>query len=149
MNLIRELHTSNGILTSHFDITNDVIAFHENLFNFCNIPNYYDSFIPPGKILSPHLATLLTTPILDEEIKVVFSLSKNSTSRPDDFTFEFFTGKSREIFAQPSNISSIPRTCRLLSKPLQLCLYQNLHMHAISHISDPPPLAIAFLNLFC
>ncbi|XP_020698808.2 uncharacterized protein LOC110111333 [Dendrobium catenatum] len=83
------------------NMVSSIIEHFEKLFNAPNPPACCDPLpIPEGNIIPPHLASLLTAPISDDDIKaVIFHGSSNSSPGPDGFNFEFY--KSSWLFTGP------------------------------------------------
>ncbi|XP_020671980.1 uncharacterized protein LOC110091987, partial [Dendrobium catenatum] len=90
-NVIKELTTPDGVLSSHDDISKALINHFQNLFNAPS-PIFESSHnLPVGNLVPSHLLEGLVLPVSNDEIKkVVFEGVPSSAPGPDGFSFGFY-----------------------------------------------------------
>ncbi|PKU60948.1 Putative ribonuclease H protein [Dendrobium catenatum] len=90
-NMIKELLTPSGLLSTHSEIAHALVDHFKALFN-ANPPPLENSFIlPVGNTVPAHALASLVAPVSNEEIKsVVFGGVASSAPGPDGFSFTFY-----------------------------------------------------------
>ncbi|PKU60898.1 Putative ribonuclease H protein [Dendrobium catenatum] len=90
-NLIKELATDTGILTSHAEISKALVDHFQSLFNAPAPPLQSSYNIPTGNTVPSTALAALIAPITNDEIKkVVFGGVASSTPGPDGYSFAFY-----------------------------------------------------------
>ncbi|XP_028549774.1 uncharacterized protein LOC114579443 [Dendrobium catenatum] len=90
-NMIKELSTPSGVISSHDDMANALINHFKNLFNAPSPILENSHYLPVGNSVPSHLLEGLVQAVSNEEIKrVVFDGVPSSAPSPDGFSFGFY-----------------------------------------------------------
>ncbi|KAI0524434.1 hypothetical protein KFK09_003803 [Dendrobium nobile] len=145
MNLIKEISTSQGLITGHQNIAVEHIEHFKKLFNVSDHFRNDQVSIPVRNLVPTTACNSLIEPFTDKDIKVVvFAGKTDSAPGPDDFSFgfyqqtwhiigfrlcaavrHFFTTGNMPIKAKATAITLIPKGSHAASisdyRPLSLC----------------------------
>ncbi|KAI0488370.1 hypothetical protein KFK09_028200 [Dendrobium nobile] len=90
-NMIKELETPSGLLTTHSEVAMALVGHFQALYNTSSPPLENSFNIPAGNTIPSHAIAGLVAPVTNEEIKkVVFGGVASSAPGPDGYSFAFY-----------------------------------------------------------